>query len=344
MKSAAFHSIQNAMGWRRACWMICILASPLAAWPQASPQLSVFTTSASAGDTQTIIIEITGTTLNAPDDPRVMVYPGGASEVTILGTITATSIRGEFTAPKNYVLGGVLLSHASGAPIAIAAQKACNPSSDLQSSYTLVPRDQAREKYGNGVDKYFDVIQISIVNNCAAAVVIPLAGFRISVPDGQTARVKANYVVPFSLEHVTSVYSTDRKLTGRRAVFFNILQAVATLGSAVEPFFGHGFTQGVAIEGGGFTQAMQTVMKDMSAEQLQNITSQSFGSTEQVGPNGGALQKFLFVQKSPAASAAGGRGKLLSLFDRVSTGNVGLTFVATPIQAAGGTAQATRTP
>jgi hypothetical protein len=109
-------------------------------------------------------------------------------------------------------------------------------------------------------------------------------------------------IVPYSLDHVTSVYSTDRKLTGARAIFFNSLLAAGTLGSAIQPFFGPGFTQAVAIWGGGFTNAAQTVFKDMSAEQLQNITSQSFGTAEQIGP-GGSMSKYLFVPKINGRSA-----------------------------------------
>ena len=35
---------------------------------------------------------------------------------------------------------------------------------------------------------------------------------------------------------------------------------------------------------------------DMSEEQLQNLTSQSFGSTEQIASHG-ALQKFVFIRR-----------------------------------------------
>ncbi len=104
-------------------------------------------------------------------------------------------------------------------------------------------------------------------------------------------------LVAFSLDHVTSIFSADRKLTGRRAIYFNTVQALATLGSAVEPFFAHGFTQGVAILGGGYTTASKELLVDMSSEQLQNLTSQSFGSTEQVAAHG-SLQKFVFVRRN----------------------------------------------
>ena len=108
---------------------------------------------------------------------------------------------------------------------------------------------------------------------------------------------RSRNLVPFSLDHVTSIFSADRKLTGRRIIYFNTLQALATLGSSVELFLPHGFAQAVGILGGGFTAASKDILVDMSAEQLQNLTSQSFGATEQVAAHG-SLQKFLFVFRS----------------------------------------------
>lgn len=97
---------------------------------------------------------------------------------------------------------------------------------------------------------------------------------------------------------MTTVFSYDRAFSGPRAVFFNIFQAATTVGAAVEPFLASGFTQGVSIFGGGFTQGVSQIWKDMSATQLQNLTSQAFQGTEQVGPNGGFLQKDIFLPKT----------------------------------------------
>jgi hypothetical protein len=65
----------------------------------------------------------------------------------------------------------------------------------------------------------------------------------------------------------------------------------------VQPFFGPGFTQGVAIWGGGFTQAASTIFKDMSAEQLQNLATDAFGDSEQIGANIGSLSKSAFISR-----------------------------------------------
>ena len=164
----------------------------------------------------------------------------------------------------------------------------CAPDSDVVKSSFYVPPSQAKEKYGRGVSTNFDVIQISIVNKCQLSILLPLAGIYIK---------DSPKVYPFSLDHVTSVFSYDRVFSGPRAWYFNILQAAATIGSSVQPFLASGFTQGVAIFGGSFTQGSAAIWKDMSAAQLQNLTSQAFQSTEQVGPNGGSLQRDIFLPK-----------------------------------------------
>ena len=179
---------------------------------------------------------------------------------------------------------------------------ACDFKSKVKLIPQMVPKSQAGNKYGNGVAKDFYAIQISIVNECPMAVVVPLGGITVA-PNHAPANTDADAckeegtLVAFSLDHVTSIFSADRKLTGRRAIYFNTVQALATIGSAVEPFFASGFTKGVSILGGGFTTASKELLVDMSAEQLQNLTSQSFGSTEQVASHG-SLQKFVFVRRN----------------------------------------------
>lgn len=49
---------------------------------------------------------------------------------------------------------------------------------------------------------------------------------------------------------------------------------------------------------GGFTQAANTIFKDMSPEQLQNIASLRFGDTEQVASNSGSVNRYLFLPRA----------------------------------------------
>ena len=323
--------------------------------------VSVFQQKVVTTDTQTIIIEVSGINLSSKDEqPRVIVFPP-VDAVTLISTPTeANLVRAQFTAPKDYSLREVALSYASGTKTREITPTTCNKDTDIISDYNFVGAEQVKSKYGNGVQKNFYVLQLSIVNKCPLALVVPLAGIKISAaatsttPSGQqkptpgggveeetaTAAAErgiagnAKTLVPFSLDHVTSVYSTDRKLTGARAIGFNILQAVATLGSSIEPFFGHGFTQGVSILGGGFTNAAQTIFKDMSAEQLQNITTQSFATAEQIGPNGGSVNKFLFIPKKLNDQ---------TMDDALKTGQVMVTFESI-VAIATTTSQATQAP
>jgi hypothetical protein len=167
----------------------------------------------------------------------------------------------------------------------------CNTNNGVKREFFYAPFHQASKKYSRGVAINFDVIQISIVNECPLPVLIPLAGIYLPFPDKRR-------IYAFSLDHVTSIYSNYHQFAGGRAIYFNVLQAAATIGSAIEPFLASGFTQGVSILGGGFTQGSAAIWKDLSAEQLQNLTSQSYQSTEQVGPNGGSLQKFIFLPRN----------------------------------------------
>jgi hypothetical protein len=350
------------------------------------------------------VMEINGTNFptGTNNNVHIAILPGTGTNPTVL-SLGASQILAQFTAPANYELQEVALSTGTGFSSFNIGTSSCDFASQVKLTPQAVPKDQAGNKYGNGVAKNFYAIQISIVNDCPMAVVVPLAGIRVVVDPGVSTRsplpnavigklyfdalnasggtppyswtessplpeglgldrrtglisgtvsssVKAGLypfsvqvedsstpklsatalmvlpvvaenddsvfypdqdaseneganctengdLVAFSLDHVTSVFSADRKLTGRRAIYFNTVQAAATIGSAIEPFLAKSFTQAVAILGGGFTTASKEIFVDMSAEQLQNLTSQSFGATEQVASHG-SLQKFIFVRRS----------------------------------------------
>lgn len=243
------------------------------------------------GPSLAFVIRIAGTNLATPENPRVVIFPSTGITSTNPPVITPTLVTTSFTASRTYVPLEVTLSYSTGPVTKEIAGTSCAPDIDVDKHYFYVPQAQVAKKYGNGVAKNFDVIQVSVVNKCPLPILIPLAGVYLELPPSTPP------VFPFSLEHVTTIYSNDRQFSGPRAVFFNIVQGMATVGSAIEPFFGHGFTQGVSILGGGFTQGAATIWKDLSAEQLQNLTSQSFQATEQVAASGGALQKSIFIAR-----------------------------------------------
>jgi hypothetical protein len=258
---------------------------------------------------QDFVLEITGTGFASIADinnVHIAVLPATGVKPTPIPVISRSldnsKILAQFNAPANYTLQEVALSTGSSFVTFETGTLSCDFNSKVKLTPQIVPRKQAGDKYGNGVAKNFHAIQLSIVNECPMAIVVPLGGISVRTDHQKDqplddACTEVGSLVAFSLDHVTSIFSADRKLTGKRAIYFNTIQALATLGSAVEPFFAHGFTQGVAILGGGFTTASKELLVDMSAEQLQNLTSQSFGSTEQVASHG-SLQKFVFVRRS----------------------------------------------
>jgi hypothetical protein len=290
-------------------------AAAAAAPPAAEPKITsvvVFPQAPSQATTQTtqdFVLEITGTGFASIADMssvHIAVLPAASVKPTPIPVLSRSldnsKILAQFTAPANYVLEEVALSTGANFVTFDTGTLACDFNSKVRLIPQIVPKKQAGDKYGNGVAKNFHAIQLSIVNECPMAIVVPLGGISVvtdhqAEQTGDDACAERGSLAAFSLDHVTSVFSADRKLTGRRAIYFNTVQALATLGSAVEPFFAHGFTQGVAILGGGFTTASKELLVDMSAEQLQNLTSQSFGSTEQVASHG-SLQKFVFVRRN----------------------------------------------
>jgi hypothetical protein len=278
--------------------------SSVVVFPQAASQ-----TTSQGATKQDFVLEITGSGFASITDMssvHIAILPATGvtpNPIPVLSrSLDNSKILAQFTAPSNYTLQEVALSTGSSFVTFETGTLACEFKSQVKLTPQIVPKSQAGNKYGNGVAKNFHAIQLSIVNECPMAIVVPLGGISV-VTDHQAAQppddacTEEGSLVAFSLDHVTSIFSADRKLTGRRAIYFNTVQALATLGSAIEPFFAHGFTQGVAILGGGFTTASKELLVDMSAEQLQNLTSQSFGSTEQVASHG-SLQKFVFVRRN----------------------------------------------
>jgi hypothetical protein len=281
--------------------------------------VSVFPQAPSAsqktGPAQEFVLEVQATGLDKVDLKNVHLVTFPAQGVTQPQQIFSTgpdntTLFAPFKAAPDYLVSQVALSTDDSLVAFDVGGEACDFGTKVVLTPQIVPFHQAENKYGNGVAKNFHAIQISIVNQCSTAIIVPLAGLKIvpSILDPKSSEYSPGAaasgvcgnkgdLVPFSLDHVTSIFSTDRKLTGRRAVYFNTVQALATLGSALEPFFAHGFTQAVAILGGGFTTASKEILVDMSSEQLQNLTSQSFGATEQIASDGD-LQKFIFVRQN----------------------------------------------
>ena len=184
------------------------------------------------------------------------------------------------------------------------------PGRDKNLTYrsTILSEVQAKSRFGAGVAKNFYVVQLSIVNQGPVKIQVPLASIQAEVEwlagtvneNGKETYYREGppTVAPVPLPGVVSYFSTDRDATGKRAMFFNILQGVTTIGSAVQLFFGPGFAQGVGIAGGGLRQGLEQIFKDMSAQQLAALTAQSFNPIETVSGNGGSIEKVIFIQRT----------------------------------------------
>jgi len=183
------------------------------------------------------------------------------------------------------------------------------PGRDKNLTYrsTILSQKQTAYQFGGGIAKNFYAVQLSIVNKGSVKVQVPLASIQAEVEwfaGGDRSPIPKKYyregpatVAPIPLAGAVSYFSTYRQFAGKRAILFNTLQGLTTIGSAVQLFFGPGFAQGVGIAGGGFRQGLGQIIQDLSEQQLANLTSQSFESIETVSGKGGSIEKVIFIQR-----------------------------------------------
>jgi hypothetical protein len=286
-------------------------------------------------------VQIGGTNFPA-GNPSVTLIPGITGTPTVVSA-SSTEVVVTFTANLGYSTQQVLLAYKTGetALSQLQAAQSCQWNTDLSSSFQLIDADAAKTSWGAGVSKNFRVLKFSVVNQCSLPVIIPLSAITVIPNDSNCGPIgfdqhitSVSRVSPSALDYVTSFYNEDKQVTGRRALFFNSVAAAAALGSAIQPFFGKGFAQAVAILGGGFTTAASTIYKDMSAQQLQALTSQGFGNAEQLSANNGSLQKYLFIPRKIEDS---------TMACALDSGKVLIDFVVIPTITSGA-AQASPSP
>jgi hypothetical protein len=175
---------------------------------------------------------------------------------------------------------------------------------NLEYRYTVLDPDDASELFGFGVGKNFYVLQLSVVNNSEKKLVVPLSSIQAEVEwsydaDPQTGPVFDEgpaTLSPLKLAAITSYFDTYQKTKGRKAKLFNILDGVSTLAAALVPVFGKGLERGNSILNGGLIPGLHKTWGDLSSQQLQNLTSMSWDSIEEI-PAGGSKEKYVFVQR-----------------------------------------------
>ena len=171
-------------------WLLVFftLITTPAAYPQAPEQkitsVVVFPQAGSTTSTQDFVLEIKGTGFGSLDMSNVHVAVLPATGVTGLQVLSRSqdnsTILAQFTAPANYAPEEVALSTPTFLTYDTGAAS-CDFKSKVTLTPQIVPKDQAGNKYGNGVAKNFYAIQISIVNECPMAVIVPIAGMRVII-------------------------------------------------------------------------------------------------------------------------------------------------------------------
>ena len=85
------------------------------------------------------------------------------------------------------------------------------------------------------------------------------------------------------------------------------LERIVTDPEALGPFVWPGFKDAHVAFTGGLVPGIRRGLGDLSGEQLQNLTAQSWQSAEVVSANGGSIEKFVFFPRGDQVFAAGFR-------------------------------------
>ena len=201
------------------------------------------------------------------------------------------------------------ISEAVETVYALSQTIGAQPNPNLSYSYSILDTESATPLFGAGVAQNFYVVKLSVVNNGSKKVSIPLASIQAEAEWARgTDRPKRDNVVeyyegpptvsPVPLAAVSAYFSSDYKVTGGRARFFNALDGVTTLAAAIVPFAGPGFKAGNAVFTAGFVPGVHKFVGDLSDQQLQTLTGQSWQSSETIAANGGSVDKFVYIQRN----------------------------------------------
>jgi hypothetical protein len=183
------------------------------------------------------------------------------------------------------------------------------PNTSLTYTYSVLDHDSAKVLFGAGVAHNFYVVKLSIVNTGKKKISVPLASIQAEAEwaRGRWFDEKHNREIdyfegpstisPVPLAAVSAYFNSDYKVTGARAITLNVLDGIVTLGSAAVPFAGPSFKIGASVFTAGFVPGLRKYIGDLSDQQLQTLTGQSWQSSETVSANGGSIDKFVFIQR-----------------------------------------------
>jgi len=190
-----------------------------------------------------------------------------------------------------------------------------DPDRNLAYQYTVLDSKAAMSLLGQGIADNFYVLQLSVVNHGKKKVNIPLAAIQAEVEwlygyspnskagDGERAeKVQGFYiegpptVAPIPLAAVSAYFGTYQKYRGTRTKVFNILDGITTLATALIPFSGPALKDAEVVLSGGFIPGLRQAWPDLLAQQLQNLTSLSWESSETLAA-GESTAKYIYIQR-----------------------------------------------
>jgi hypothetical protein len=196
--------------------------------------------------------------------------------------------------------------------------------SSLLYYYTLLDKGSVLPLFGRGVADNFYVILLSVSNSGAKKVSIPLSSIKAEVEWSTLSNVERKKHIPFTsipipgtaqsliaregpetippvpLSSVTGYFDAYNKTYGKRAKLINFLTGLSTLMTPFTSIFGPGFTQAQNPFNAGVIPFTKTVLPDMSSEQLQRLTSESWSDAESLSAGGGHVTKYVFIPRGEA--------------------------------------------
>ena len=176
---------------------------------------------------------------------------------------------------------------------------------NLTYKYTVLDNGSANTLVGKGVADHFYVLQLSVVNNGEKKVAIPLAAIQAEVEwiRGTNPKKGVEFaegpptLAPIPLADVSSYFDAYQKVKGFRAHLFNGLDAATVMATALVPFTGPSFKDAEVFFSGGFIPGLRKGVGDLSSQQLQNLTSLSWESSETLPAKGGSMDRLIYIQK-----------------------------------------------
>lgn len=194
------------------------------------------------------------------------------------------------------------------------------PDEHLTYRYTVLSDNEVGHLLGEGVANNFHVVELAVVNDGARKVAVPLAGMQAEVEwlYGQVPRPKEkdsrpgavvaqltsdNYMEgpptlpPVPMPVVSAYFGASKKSTEGRTRAFNIFEGITTFVGELVPFAGPGLKDAVVVFSSGFVPGLRHAWPDITDQQLQNLTTLSWQTSETLAANGGTAEKLIYIQK-----------------------------------------------